>query len=447
MRNVTTSPSDRLGELMQLAARPHTLQQHLEGRVRLVGSVERMRGSRGRRVERYIARPLAVAALGVAVAAVAIVVVFVRRPPAKPVGWHVENATVEAQGYFSVPTAISIASPASSSARLVFDDGSDVSLGLGSRGRVAGTSPTGAEVVLEQGSAQVRVQHRDRASWTIDAGPYAVHVTGTEFLVSWAAEVETLDVWMRSGRVVVTGPALGDELTLSAGKHLTAKLRDRSSRIDGSPEPAGALLRAPEAAVERYIARPLEEGAPATLDEVSPSANATLAAHEPLAASPSSVRSASPVTSWPARVAKGDYAFVVHEAESQGIGRVISTRPLADLLALGDAARYAGRSSVAERAYTTLRERFPSSPEAHTAAFLLGRVEEEQEQAVDGAMHWYDTYFMEAPAGAFAGDALGRKMILVSRSQGRGAARSIAQRYLERFPGGTYSAAARDLAP
>jgi hypothetical protein len=157
--------------------------------------------------------------------------------------------------------------------------------------------------------------------------------------------------------------------------------------------------------------------------------------------------SASASTSWPARVAKGDYAFVVHEAESQGIGRVISTRPLADLLALGDAARYAGSSGVAERAYTTLRERFPSSPEAHTAAFLLGRVDEEQEQAVDGAMRWYDTYFREAPTGVFAGDALGRKMILVSRSQGRGAARSIAQRYLELFPGGTYSAAARDLAP
>jgi hypothetical protein len=102
---------------------------------------------------------------------------------------------------------------------------------------------------------------------------------------------------------------------------------------------------------------------------------------------------------------------------------------------------------VAKRAYTTLRERFPTSPEARTAAFLLGRVEEEQEHAIGEALRWYDRYFAEAPAGAFAGDALGRKMILISRSQGRDAARSLAQRYLERFPSGTYSAAARDLAP
>ena len=52
-----------------------------------------------------------------------------------------------------------------------------------------------------------------------------------------------------------------------------------------------------------------------------------------------------------------------------------------------------------------------------------------------------------APGGAFAGDALGRKMVLVSKSQGRDAARPLATRYLQRFPGGPYAAAARDLAP
>jgi hypothetical protein len=421
MSNVTTDTSERLGELMRHATPPHSLQEHLEGRARLIASVERMRGSRGRR---------ALVGLGVAAAAAAIAVVFFRRPP-QPLSWHVEDATVEAQGYVSVPVT-------AANARLVFDDGSEVSLAPGSRGRVEATSPMGAEVVLEQGRAQVHVQHRDRTAWTIDAGPYAVRVTGTEFLVSWAADVETLDVWMRSGRVVVNGPLLGDELTLSAGKHLTARVRDRTSSVDGAPEPADAVLRVPA----------VTEVAPAVAAGSGPSMDdAIRVAHEPEVASFPAGKLPSSAVGWPRRVAAGDYALVVHEAESEGIGHAMSTRPLGDLRALGDAARYASRSDVAKRAYTTLRERFPSSPEARTAAFLLGRVEEEQEHAIGEALRWYDTYVAEAPAGAFAGDALGRKMILVSRAQGRDAARSLAQRYLDRFPSGTYSAAAHDLAP
>jgi hypothetical protein len=423
MSNLTTGTSARLGELLRRATPPHSRQEHLEGRARLLASVERMRGSRGRR---------AIVGLGVVAVAAAAAVVFFRHPQPKPLAWHVEEATLEAQGYVSVPTT-------SQDARLVFDDGSEVALAPGSRGRVEGTSPTGAEVVLEQGRAQVHVQHRDRTAWTIDAGPYAVHVTGTEFLVSWAAEVETLDVWMRSGRVVVSGPALGDELTLSSGEHLTAKVRDRTSRIDAAPESSGAAPQAPPAAAP--------EVAPPTAVEAQPSVDgAPLASQEPAVAASSTGKPAS-AGGWSKHVAAGDYALVVHEAESQGIGHVMSTRPLVDLLAVGDAARYLGRSDVAKRAYTTLRERFPTSPEARTAAFLLGRVEEEQEHAIGEALRWYDTYFAEAPAGAFAGDALGRKMILISRSQGRDASRSLAQRYLERFPSGTYSAAARDLAP
>jgi hypothetical protein len=428
MSNGTTRTSERLSELMHRATPPHSLQEHLEGRARLIASVEKLRGGGGRAARVALT-------LGVAAAAAAGAVLVTRRSVPKPVAWHVEGATVEAQGYVSVPPASPAgrASDIPLDAHLVFDDGSEVSLAPGSRGRVEGTSPTGAEVVLEQGRAEVHVQHRDRTAWTIDAGPYSVHVTGTEFLVAWAADAETLDVWMRSGRVVVTGPLLEDELTLSAGKHLTASVRDRSSRIDGSPEPSSAALP-----VAPTVASP----DPAS----SVTSGATPGMHEADMVPPAS-KSSPASASWSRRVAAGDYAGVVRDAESQGLNRVVSSRPLADLRALGDAARYAGRADVAKRAYETLRDRFPSTPEARTAAFLLGRVEEEQEHAIGEALRWYDTYFEEAPTGALAADALGRKMILVSRSQGRDAARSLAQRYLERFPSGTYSAAARDLTP
>jgi hypothetical protein len=129
------------------------------------------------------------------------------------------------------------------------------------------------------------------------------------------------------------------------------------------------------------------------------------------------------------------------------VGHALASRPLPDLRALGDAARYAGSSAVAKRAYGAIRTRFASSGEARTAAFLLGRVAEEQDHATVDAVRWYDTYVAEAPGGAFAGDALGRKMVLVSKTQGRDAARPLADRYLQRFPGGPYAAAAHDLAP
>jgi hypothetical protein len=138
---------------------------------------------------------------------------------------------------------------------------------------------------------------------------------------------------------------------------------------------------------------------------------------------------------------------VVKEAEAEGVGHVLANRPLADLRALGDAARYAGKSSLARRAYQAVRARFPSSGESRTAAFLLGRVAEEQDHSNDEALRWYDKYLAEAPTGGFAGDALGRKMVLVQKSGGRDAAQPLARQYLQRFPTGPYAGVARDLAP
>jgi TolA-binding protein len=152
------------------------------------------------------------------------------------------------------------------------------------------------------------------------------------------------------------------------------------------------------------------------------------------------------VVPWSKLVAAGDFSRVVREAEADP-GRAISSRPLADLRALGDAARYEGNAGLAERAYLGVRERFPSSGEARAAAFLLGRVAEEQQHVSSDAIRWYDAYMQEAAGGPLAGDALGRKMSLVAASQGREAARPLAAAYLKGYPRGPYATVARDLAP
>jgi hypothetical protein len=403
------STARNLGELMREATPEASRQQHLEGRARLIMSVERMREPSQRKLV------LATFALTAVVVAAVVVVAF--RKPQHPIAWHVEGADWGAQGYVAI-------TPAGPPAHLVFDDGSDVALVPGSRGRVAATTATGAEVVLEQGRARVRVKHREKTAWTIDAGPYAVHVTGTELLVAWAADAETLDVWMQSGTASVAGPMVGDALALAAGQHVTAHVRGGSVQIDAAPAPEDTAP-APSTTASAADVVPTGSGAPVE----------TPAAPSAAVAAPS----------WPKLVAAGDYARVLHDADAEGIGHATSARPLADLRALGDAARYAGRADVSKRAYASIRARFPASGEARTAAFLIGRVEEEQDHATAGALRWYDTYLAEAPAGPFAGDALGRKMVIVSRTQGRDAARPLADRYLQRFPAGTYAAAARDL--
>ena len=91
------------------------------------------------------------------------------------------------------------------------------------------------------------------------------------------------------------------------------------------------------------------------------------------------------------------------------------------------------------------RARFPASNRAREAAFLMGRIEDDRPGCGARAIEWYDRYLEEAPAGAYASEALGRKMTATDRTRGGEAARDIARDYLRRFPEGTYAAASRAL--
>jgi hypothetical protein len=412
-RRNAIDPCERIGSLLVGATPSASLQEHLEGRARLIAAID---GLRKQSRSRFALFALAfVGAIGAGALALAAV-----RSHA-PIAWKVESGDIGTQGSGGV-------SAAGVSARLVFDDGSDVTLAPGSRGRVAGTTPVGAEVVLEQGHARVRVKHRDRTQWMLDAGPFALRVKGTEFSVAWKAESETFDVWMHTGQVVVTGPLLGDALALSSEQHVRVRLRDGIVQIDRATEPSSTVApEAPEAAVSSPASPPVRVEGPARI-------------------APSPQSAVPPALTWSKLVAAGDFSRVVREAEADP-GRAISSRPLPDLRALGDAARYEGNAALADRAYLALRERFPSSAEARAAAFLLGRVTEEQQHASADAIRWYDVYMQEAARGPFAGDALGRKMSLVAASQGREAARPLAAAYLRGYPSGPYATVARDLAP
>jgi TolA-binding protein len=100
---------------------------------------------------------------------------------------------------------------------------------------------------------------------------------------------------------------------------------------------------------------------------------------------------------------------------------------------------------LARAALLAERSRFPGSPSALDAAFLIGRLVESQQGEIGDAVKWYDTYLAGAPAGTYASEALGRKMMATEQLRGSVASESLAREYLRRFPKGPFAGAARAL--
>jgi TolA-binding protein len=135
---------------------------------------------------------------------------------------------------------------------------------------------------------------------------------------------------------------------------------------------------------------------------------------------------------------------VLEEAEAHGLVAVLAEADGPALVALADAARYAGRRELATRVLLAERDRFPDTPAAGNAAFFLGRLADDDGKPTD-ALDWYRRYYLEQPRGAYASEALGRAMLAVSRVSGKTAAHDMARIYLERFPNGTYLLHARQI--
>ncbi|WP_437580162.1 FecR domain-containing protein [Sorangium sp. So ce887] len=378
---------------------------------------------------------------GAAALALALVALW----PSRRLDYAVEGAPGAAGGYIAA---------AGEEARLRFTDGTTVALSPGSALRVAEVDAVGARMLLEDGRASLRVTPRPKARWSVEAGPFAVLVTGTAFDVSWTRGDGTLRVDLHEGSVTVRGPLAPDGLPLRAGQRLVARMREGDVQISSGdaastvgsaagpaqqgPSSAGAALPGGERNTgpgdegDAGAARPegsRAEGAPAGLPPDGSAAEPDGAAAAP---------------SWAKRVAEGDFRSVLAEAEQRGLGGVLDHGPLDDLVALADAARYARRGDVAQRALTATRKRFPGTSHGKAAAFLLGRMVDDG-GSPGAAVAWYDAYLAESPGGPFAAEALGRKMVAVERTGGRSAARPVAELYLKRHPRGAHAPVARDL--
>jgi TolA-binding protein len=335
--------------------------------------------------------------------------------PLAPISYRVDQQAPPAGGY--------VVARDQAETVLEFSDGSSVRMAAHARGRVVELRSEGARFALEGGKLSATIRPRKNARWSFEAGPFLVRVHGTSFTLSWAPEEAVFVVRLLDGAVSITSPLSGSELELRAGQTLTVDLHEQSSSVkmtvderEPPPKPPAAASAEPVASVPQ------------------PSASADL---------PLSTRWSN--RGWSTRLAQGEAAAIIAEAERLGTLEVLQHADAEDLWAMANAARYAARYSLAEQALLAQRRRFPSTAHAHEAAFLLGRLHDGDAGKPEEALAWYARYLSETPRGPFASDALGRKMTLLERRGRRSEAVAVAEEYAQRFPAGTYAKAARVL--
>jgi hypothetical protein len=296
--------------------------------------------------------------------------------------------------------------------------------------------------LLERGTTGVHVVHHPQSHWTFAAGPFDVLVTGTRFDLNWNPTSETIELRLREGSVEIRTPFAAAPVALRGGQTFHADLYSRSmTTTDLASEAAAPALSASASnraalAVRDSATNDPAPAAPGGAGSGSDSASSLLPGAAP---APSA-----PAKSWSKLIASGQFDTLLGQANERGIPACLQACSSSDLSALADAARYTGKTALADQSLHALRARFQRAPEGRTAAFLLGRLREGQGAANDARV-WYDTYLSESPAGPYAAEALAGKMRAVSTTDGRAAAQPLAQAYLKRYPNGVQAGTARGI--
>jgi hypothetical protein len=329
--------------------------------------------------------------------------------------------------------------PTEPGTQIRFSDGTAIVLEEAARAQVRDVAAHGAGIVLVDGRAHTSFVPKPKARWQVLAGPYVVRVTGTVFDVAWSRDREQLDVWLKKGSVVVSGPLVEGGVAVRRDQHLS--LRPTDHRI---------VL---ENAVDSPAAVPATVGSAASASP-GPGDGLSQPALEPRREAPPRPperaadrlgdRENRASQSWGRRLAAGDFEAVIAGATRRGVGEVLAHGSRTDLAALADAARYTRRGDLARQALLAERGRFPGSAEARDAGYFLG-VLDEDEGAWREALSWYARYRRDEPDGTYAAPALGRTLVLEARRQGNDAASADAADYLRRYPTGPYAPAARQI--
>jgi transmembrane sensor len=321
---------------------------------------------------------------------------------------------------------------------LRFSDGSLVSLFAGTRARVTAVDANGARIVLERGGVSASVVHRDKSHWLIDVGPFEVVVVGTRFDVNWDSNEEVFRLDLHEGSVLVSGACIqeprsvaqGHRLRVSCGAAHEEILETRGEEDGVDPTQPGKSAIEPTHGPEVANDGPVDTAA----------AHGSQRAAAPPRLPPTSVLQSE---AWRGLVATGRYREALELAERAGFDEQCRRSAGADLLALGDVARYAGNAAEARQAYLAARGKLPGGGRS---AYGLGLTAFEQERDFAGAARWFETYLAEQADGNLRREAAGRAMEAWQRAGARDRARAAAVEYLREYPNGVQAPLARQLA-
>ncbi|MCA9700730.1 MAG: FecR domain-containing protein [Myxococcales bacterium] len=323
---------------------------------------------------------------------------------------------------------------------LDFSDDTRVELGPDSKARVGDLRSNGAVVTLEEGSVSLAVHHEDDTSWRVEAGPWEVHVTGTQFTVDWEPSSGEFAVAVSEGSVRIEGPegavanvGAGDQPFRARGK---ATIEPETLDIDDEPK----VAQRPSDEESR------EQDGKQDSDQDAGQQDAGQTQSSTQASKSKAKTTDNDKPGWQELNAQGDFADA-WEAVAQRPGGIIGEADRVDaktMIELAYLARYNKSRSDARTVLERVRERFPDSEQSSEAAFLLGRM------AADGGDHskavtWFERYLDENPNGALAGDALGRLMDSYGSLTQTAKVRDAAERYLAAYPKGTHADKARKI--
>ncbi|HKU41600.1 MAG TPA: FecR domain-containing protein [Polyangiales bacterium] len=409
----------RLAELARrVAARPVSAAQHTTGRMRLMVAAAGIQRSRAHRL------PLPLVAAAAAVLLIA--------GSGLAVHWYLRPLTYEVYGGQRFASNY-VGAHASSPARVMFSDGSEIDARPGSRLRIDETSNDGARVLIERGTAAARVRHRDRSRWTFAAGPFDVRVIGTKFDLDWDPVGQVVTLTLHEGAVEVESPVGQSRCIVRAGQRFQASLPAGTMTLESidavAARPARAAVSGEKAAPQQPQVAAAKQAAPAPVERRV--AHAPRVKHSP--------------KTWSGLVRRGEFQAVVDQALAGDLDELLDSCSASEARALADAARYTDRTDLAERSLLAIRKRFPDTRHSSAAGFLLGRTSETRGDP-GAADRWYRMYLEDAPSGEYAADALAGRMRALFAKDGAQAAQPVAREYLRRFPEGVHLRMARRLA-
>lgn len=120
----------------------------------------------------------------------------------------------------------------SAPARLVFSDGSQLTLPARARARVEAIGAQGARIAILDGAVEASLAATPSGDWRFSAGPFSIFVKGTSFMIDWSPSREHLVVRTHAGALQIAGPLVPEPTLITSGETMTVALRDRRVIID-----------------------------------------------------------------------------------------------------------------------------------------------------------------------------------------------------------------------